>query len=773
MKVDIQKVGIFCQILVFLLFFNSSFSQVGIGTTNPDTNAVLDITSTATAPGGLLLPRVQLIATNNAAPLTAPVEPGMTVYNLASVNDVTPGYYYHNGTVWVRIAANSDSSDDWKTTGNAGTSVASNFIGTTDNVSFQIRTNGNERIRVLANGQIAVNRPTAISNTRLTIEEIGANRAIYGNSVTGEGVRGESNGGDGVIGLATTGRGVYGQATSGPGVSGRSTVANAQGGFFLNSLQNGVGLTALGGGGLSYSFTNSGTGAAITGRLFGSTSISSIDNGIGVVGIGDNLGGLPVRPLGIGVLGFGFETGVFGDSGYFSQIGVHGRAEGIGTFAGVGVLGENISGPGYGVVGESSNIGVYGTAAYGGIFESGINNGYTIIRNTSESGANRIGLVVAGQNLGLTAFAGTGAVLTGFLRGGAGFANSPSGTGLVGVGNNLNVAGLAANGSGVAGTGSNLGVFGKADQITNGIGVIGLGNNGSTYITPNVGAGVAGTGVAVGIYGHATDESGFGVYSSGDLHTEGNITASGNLTVTGDLAASGTKNFIIDDPRDPSNKYLKHASIESNEILNLYRGMSTFNALGEVDVQLPDYYEAINKNASYQLTPIGSPMPNLYIAAEVQNGVFIIAGGVPLKMVSWTITAERNDPYVRNNPEIRNMSVEKGVYRGRYLMPEAYGQPPEKGILSSKEGMSKGKLDHLIVKQVVVAQEVQSENEEAAKLTLEQRNDSTTPIKSNRTKNSGEKKLRNTTILKAQQTEAALETIETETQKTKDTDVKS
>src|SRR5690554_5491974 len=79
-------------------------SQQKIGqnpmTINP--NAVLDIESNNK---GLLLPRLALTATDNVAPLTAHVA-GMTVYNTATNGDdetaVTPGYYYNDGTQWVR-----------------------------------------------------------------------------------------------------------------------------------------------------------------------------------------------------------------------------------------------------------------------------------------------------------------------------------------------------------------------------------------------------------------------------------------------------------------------------------------------------------------------------------------------------------------------------------------------------------------------------------------------------------------------------------------------
>lgn len=75
-------------------------------------NAVLEIESTNR---GLLLPRLELTATDSFAPLTAHVE-GMTVYNTATAGTgataVTPGYYYNDGTQWVRVATGADAKTE-------------------------------------------------------------------------------------------------------------------------------------------------------------------------------------------------------------------------------------------------------------------------------------------------------------------------------------------------------------------------------------------------------------------------------------------------------------------------------------------------------------------------------------------------------------------------------------------------------------------------------------------------------------------------------------
>jgi hypothetical protein len=93
-------------IVLMLTFAISINAQVTIGSSlEPDKNALLDIKSAAdnSSTKGILPPRVGLSATTLISPMTAPVPSGLTVYNTATTGDVTPGYYYWNGTRWVRL----------------------------------------------------------------------------------------------------------------------------------------------------------------------------------------------------------------------------------------------------------------------------------------------------------------------------------------------------------------------------------------------------------------------------------------------------------------------------------------------------------------------------------------------------------------------------------------------------------------------------------------------------------------------------------------------
>jgi hypothetical protein len=95
-------------------------------------------------------------------------------------------------------------------------------------------------------------------------------------------------------------------------------------------------------------------------------------------------------------------------------------------------------------------------------------------------------------------------------------------------------------------------------------------------------------------------------------------------------------------------------------------------------VQLPEWFEALNKDFRYQLTSIGGFAP-VYIAEEISGGRFKIAGGKPGAKISWQVTGVRNDVWEKAHP----MQVEEekpAQEQGRYLHPELFGAPAEQAI---------------------------------------------------------------------------------------------
>lgn len=212
---------ILCSTLLLSIFFNV-YSQVGINTTTP--NAALEINSNNQ---GLLIPRVALTMTTIQAPVinptAAPLVPSTLVYNTNTAGDVTPGYYYWDGSIWVRLG--NGISDDWALLGNTSITTpatpvtydtsligaAENFLGTNDANDLVLGTNRIERFRLKqTTGRIGIG--TATPSYRLHVIESNTNsvsrftssyvgnthtRAIYAdaNNNPGYGYAGQFNGG--------------------------------------------------------------------------------------------------------------------------------------------------------------------------------------------------------------------------------------------------------------------------------------------------------------------------------------------------------------------------------------------------------------------------------------------------------------------------------------------------------------------------------------------------------------------------------------------------
>ncbi|PCJ81355.1 MAG: hypothetical protein COA57_14380, partial [Flavobacteriales bacterium] len=127
--------------------------NVGIGTLNPDTSAILDVVATDK---GMLIPRVALTGTGDVVTISSATI-SLLIYNTATVSDVVPGYYSWDGSVWVPFLTSSASGNGgWSLTGNAGTTAGANFIGTTDTIDWVIKTNNSEAVRVDQNGNVGI-----------------------------------------------------------------------------------------------------------------------------------------------------------------------------------------------------------------------------------------------------------------------------------------------------------------------------------------------------------------------------------------------------------------------------------------------------------------------------------------------------------------------------------------------------------------------------------------------------------------------------------------
>lgn len=183
----IKKIYFFV-IFLFLVALTTN-AQVGIGTTTPNSSSTLDVVSTNS---GVLIPRIILTATNVAAPVTSPAT-SLLIYNTATagagLTAVSPGYYYWDGTQWVRLQSGI-SSNDWSLLGNSGTNASTNFLGTTDDNDLIFRRNNTRAGRLASTstsfGLNALNpASTGPQNTAFGVNALASHTTSFNNTAIG------------------------------------------------------------------------------------------------------------------------------------------------------------------------------------------------------------------------------------------------------------------------------------------------------------------------------------------------------------------------------------------------------------------------------------------------------------------------------------------------------------------------------------------------------------------------------------------------------------
>jgi hypothetical protein len=382
------------------------------------------------------------------------------------------------------------------------------------------------------------------------------------------------------------------------------------------------------------------------------------------------------------------------------------RVFGAESQSGVGGTGVTVSG-GHTHLGGTGGIAVRahggGTATTNGVGNGGI--GVQASGGNVGLGSGGVGVFATGGSIRTSGSGGDGVVATGgnldgfgddeLTRGGNGLVatggNARSecrvcegGHGIVATGGNRYGIGVVATG-GIGGddrgqgphTTRSAGVVATGGaalpglQIKPGIGVIAKGGPANGPGTRSgvglvVGPGDADDGATPGLAAHF-----FGGVVMGDLEAA-------DVTVFNDLTVHETKNFKIDHPLDPENKYLLHASVESSEVLNVYSGNVTTNEKGEATVALPEWFEALNRDLRYQLTVIGT-FAQAIVAEKVKQNRFTIRTSAPNVEVSWQVTGVRSDRAMQKHP-FKAVEVKPESERGTYLDPELFNQPEERSV---------------------------------------------------------------------------------------------
>lgn len=706
------------KILIVLLLLNiaPTFSQVGIGTTSPNADAELDITSTTR---GVLLPRVPLSMTTSPAPLSTDVA-GMLVYNTNSSGDVTPGVYYNDGSIWIPVGGGA-VSNDWALLGNAGTNPATNFVGTTDAQDVVLSRNSSPKIRILNDytgftDEIRVRdgSPNGGNNLVIIDDDGGNNRGrirIYRNNQTQHIIDGQ-------------GPTIFNERSH--NVDFRIESNTATDGFFLEGSNGQITIGNYGTGAITAGAatqmlavdTNGNiveeplpAGGSTDWAILGNAGTSPATNFVGTTDAQD----LSVRRNSIEKVRVNTSETSFMDEiqtrdGAANSGDVLVRLYDSGDDGIIDVYENNTMNHRIHANGESIFNDQQIATADVRFEASGFDDLLFLDAGTAQvSVGDRTPTFIIDTFQSYTYFVGDYAV-NGYSEGGAGVYGSDTtdGFGVEGI-SGITGVGVVGNANGGI-----PGFFGGSGGSFEGVdyGVYASGTTAGSYgVLANAGTaglssfggdeGVVGNGNLTGITGiNPAGTGGFGVLGSADAATGGTA-----VFALGDMTATGVKPFTIDHPLDPENKKLKHFAIESNEVLNVYRGTANFDTNGNATISLPDYFTAINRNVTYQLTPVGASMPNMYVAKEASNNTFSISEGVAGKKVSWSIFAERNDKYLQTFPERREAEVVKTQKeRGKYLDHKAWGQPENKAFFTKKEHISKKEKKQTVRKTKQLAQ---------------------------------------------------------------------
>ena len=280
---------------------------------------------------------------------------------------------------------------------------------------------------------------------------------------------------------------------------------------------------------------------------------------------------------------------------------------------------------------------------------------------TTNSGTTQLVVLAAVGNVAMVAYSPDAVGVYGKSDGGTGV------NGYVTGGGN-GIRGVSTTGDGVYGRQNSSGNEGWLG--TTSAGVVGDGNNNGVGVMATSKSGIAIT---------ASSTNSTGIFAFGSTFA-GNFV--GKVNITGTLTKGGGA-FKIDHPLDPANKYLYHSFVESPDMMNIYNGNVILDGSGEAWVELPEWFEALNKDFRYQLTCVGG-FAQVYIATEITDRRFRIAGGSPGMKVSWQVTGIRHDAFAEaNRIPVEELKPVEEI--GKYLHPQALGYAEASGMFYAEK----------------------------------------------------------------------------------------
>ena len=161
-------------------------------------------------------------------------------------------------------------------------------------------------------------------------------------------------------------------------------------------------------------------------------------------------------------------------------------------------------------------------------------------------------------------------------------------------------------------------------------------------------------------------------FNEGTFVTLMTLSDNGNLNIAGTLSKGGGS-FKIDHPLDPRNKYLYHSFVESPDMKNIYDGVVTTDSEGYATVEMPEWFQALNRDFRYQLTALGDgEWARARVAKKIEDNRFVIQTDLPNVEVSWQVTGIRQDAFA-NAHRILLEEDKPEAERGTCMHPEACG----------------------------------------------------------------------------------------------------
>jgi hypothetical protein len=517
-----------------------------------------------------------------------------------------------------------------------------------------------------------------------TVTSVATGAGLTGGPITGSGTLSIPNGGVtnsmlatsyaqlGEANTFTTSQTVNGTVTATSSASGLvgNTTSSTASGIVGNGIATGV--TGIASSATGFAVVGlQGAATAPSGNPAGVYGATNSTSGYGVEGSGPSVGvyGFSPLPGGEGVVGSAQST----TGATFGVTGISASPNGYGVWAEqwattgttAAVYGTTNSGSGYGVQGSGPFTGVYGQA-------SGISHQGTL------------------ETLGRGVWGDTGGVGNSYAAvlgsaddnlAGVFDNNSPLQPALEALNETETAGGIAF-------------VAGMPPRLGSAYAIIGDAGCGTGFMALQLGSDSLSGCNDYTLMGDLSGNVYLNATSGDTIHLRVNngdqlTVKTGEVDVIGTLSKGGGS-FKIDHPLDPANKYLYHSFVESPDMMNIYNGNVTTDASGEAAVELPDWFEALNRDFRYQLTVIGQ-FAQAIVAGKVANHQFLIKTDKPNVEVSWQVTGIRQDAFANANRI--QVEVEKAPEdRGLYLYPELVGAPETAriGYMAAPPGSEQG-----------------------------------------------------------------------------------